>query len=225
MLVQDMLTGYLQEVPDSGYQRYFGNHGLGEVVYDGLGNPTGEVVYDGFGNPVGLFPAIAALAAKALPLVGSLLSAGRGGAPAAAAEPPRMLPPMPLPMPLPPAGCPSCPASVSTRLRGRRGRRRIRRNNLGYLGELPEGFSQVGEMLYDGLGNPIGLFPGLISKIVSLFRPKPRLPEAPPIPAMLPPVWGPPMPFGPRPPGCPPCFGPGGSATPRRRRRRYGRAR
>jgi hypothetical protein len=224
MLVQDMLTGYLQEVPDSGYQRSFGNHGLGEVVYDGLGNPTGEVVYDGFGNPVGLFPAIAALAAKALPLVGSLVSAGGGVAPPAAAEPPRMLPPMPLPMPVPPPGCPPCQPSGSVMPRRRR-RRRIRGGNLGYLNELPEGFSETGETLYDGFGNPLGLlFPGLISKIASLFRPKPRPPELPPIPVM-PPVWGPPMPFGPRPPGCPPCFGPGGSATPRRRRRRYGRAR
>jgi hypothetical protein len=64
MLVQDTLTGYLHEVPDS--QLY-------EPEYAEYPEPLGEVVYDGFGNPVGLpflAPAAAALAPrvfKALP--------------------------------------------------------------------------------------------------------------------------------------------------------------
>ena len=45
MLVQDTLTGYLHEVPDS--QLY-------EPEYAEYPEPMGEVVYDGFGNPVGL---------------------------------------------------------------------------------------------------------------------------------------------------------------------------
>ena len=57
MLVQDTLTGYLHEVPDSqAYGAY-----LGEPP-----EQTGEVVYDGFGNPVGL-SFLAPLAAKFAP--------------------------------------------------------------------------------------------------------------------------------------------------------------
>jgi hypothetical protein len=74
MLVQDTLTGYLHEVPDS--QLY-------EPEYAEYPEPVGEVVYDGFGNPVGLpflapiASALAPMAAKALPgvvkgLTGSL---------------------------------------------------------------------------------------------------------------------------------------------------------
>jgi hypothetical protein len=64
MLVQDTLTGYLHEVPDS--QLY-------EPEYAEYPEPMGEVVYDGFGNPVGLpflapiASALAPMAAKALP--------------------------------------------------------------------------------------------------------------------------------------------------------------
>jgi hypothetical protein len=76
MLVQDTLTGYLHEVPDS--QAYGGY--LGELP-DQMGE--GQVLYDGFGNPVGLpflapiASALAPMAAKALPgvvrgLTGSL---------------------------------------------------------------------------------------------------------------------------------------------------------
>jgi hypothetical protein len=74
MLVQDTLTGYLHEVPDS--QLY-------EPEYAEYPETVGEVVYDGFGNPVGLpflapiAAALAPAAAKALPgvvkgLTGSL---------------------------------------------------------------------------------------------------------------------------------------------------------
>jgi hypothetical protein len=57
MLVQDTLTGYLHEVPDS--QLY-------EPEYAQYPEPMGEVVYDGFGNPVGL-SFLAPLAAKFAP--------------------------------------------------------------------------------------------------------------------------------------------------------------
>ena len=57
MLVQDTLTGYLHEVPDS--QLY-------EPEYAEYPEPMGEVVYDGFGNPVGL-SFLAPLAAKFAP--------------------------------------------------------------------------------------------------------------------------------------------------------------
>lgn len=63
MLVQDTLTGYLHEVPDA--QLY-------EPEYAEYPEPMGEVVYDGFGNPVGL-PFLAPLAAKALPVLASRL--------------------------------------------------------------------------------------------------------------------------------------------------------
>jgi hypothetical protein len=57
MLVQDTLTGYLHEVPDSqAYGAYLGE----------LPDPMGEVAYDGFGNPVGL-SFLAPLAAKFAP--------------------------------------------------------------------------------------------------------------------------------------------------------------
>jgi hypothetical protein len=58
MLVQDTLTGYLHEVPDS--QLY-------EPEYAEYPEPMGEVAYDGFGNPVGL-AFLAPLAAKLAPL-------------------------------------------------------------------------------------------------------------------------------------------------------------
>ena len=58
MLVQDTLTGYLHEVPDS--QLY-------EPEYAEYPEPMGEVAYDGFGNPVGL-AFLAPLAAKLAPM-------------------------------------------------------------------------------------------------------------------------------------------------------------
>lgn len=61
MLVQDTLTGYLHEVPDA--QMYGSQYGE-------YPEPVGEVVYDGFGNPVGL-PFLAPLAAKLLPTIAS----------------------------------------------------------------------------------------------------------------------------------------------------------
>lgn len=68
MLVQDALTGYLHEVPET--QLY-------EPEYAEYPEPMGEVVYDGFGNPVGLpflapiAAALAPMAAKAIPAIAS----------------------------------------------------------------------------------------------------------------------------------------------------------
>jgi hypothetical protein len=102
MLVQDQMTGYVSEVPDHlyGYEGYYGEYP------DHIGES--QMLYDGLGNPVGLFPAIAALAAKALPIASSLISKipgvgkifGGGGRPG---RPPL---PLPLPIPIPRPGMP-----------------------------------------------------------------------------------------------------------------------
>ena len=84
MLIRDQF-GYFHEIPDARFGGW-GNHGLGEVVYDGLG------------NPVGAFPflaALAPLAAKILPMVSSILP---GLAPASPSAPP----PSPAPSEPPP---------------------------------------------------------------------------------------------------------------------------
>jgi hypothetical protein len=72
MLVQDTLTGYLHEVPDS--QLY-------EPEYAEYPEPMGEVAYDGFGNPVGLAflaPLAAKLAPMALARLPGILRGARG---------------------------------------------------------------------------------------------------------------------------------------------------
>src|SRR5262245_38484768 len=85
MLVQDMLTGYLHEIPE-------------QQLYE-----LNEVMYDGLGNPVGLFPGL-------IRAVGGLVSSILGpGAP----TPPRPTPPLPVigPGGLSPQStvCPPCP--------------------------------------------------------------------------------------------------------------------
>lgn len=80
MLVQDMLTGDLHEVPDHPYRLARGPFAQAPDLseYD-----AGETVYDGFGNPVGVLPllvaaakapAIASFATKALPVVSRFFS-------------------------------------------------------------------------------------------------------------------------------------------------------
>jgi hypothetical protein len=78
MLAQDLLTGYVHEVPDiAGYDAYGDlREDLQEIDespdvaglygYGFAEDPYGEVVYDGLGNPVGLLPAIAAAALPSL---------------------------------------------------------------------------------------------------------------------------------------------------------------
>ena len=104
MLVRDQFSGMLHEVPDlSAYD-------VGEVVYDGLGNPVaiappGLGFDDGLGGTLGLpflLPLLPALA-SALPAVTGLLSKlGPKGAPPPPApapiEPPVQMAPAPSPM-------------------------------------------------------------------------------------------------------------------------------
>ena len=113
MLIRDQF-GYFHEIPDARFGRW-GDHGLGGVVYDGLG------------NPVGAFPflaALAPLAAKILPMVSSILP---GLAPASPSAPPPspapseppppapIPPPLALPYPPPPSALPSQPQMVVIR--------------------------------------------------------------------------------------------------------------
>lgn len=92
MLVQDMLSGYIHEVPDYGEPEMSGwpdpqTYGLGEV-------------YDGLGNSLGLW---------FLPkLIKGAASAVRGLLPGGGVRPSL---PQPVPMaPTMPAACPPCPA-------------------------------------------------------------------------------------------------------------------
>jgi hypothetical protein len=88
MLVQDTLTGYVEEIPDNQFYA------------------VDPVAYDGLGNPVGAFPLIPLLL-KALPMVSSLISeAGpilQSAVPQAPAPPMPAMAPAPMPMPMPAA--------------------------------------------------------------------------------------------------------------------------
>jgi hypothetical protein len=88
MLVRDMLTGYLHEVPEA---QLYGLPELGGV---------NQVLYDGLGNPLGFFflPKLVSGAAK---LVGGLIG-GRRPAPVVGSR-------FPLPSYRPYAPCPPCP--------------------------------------------------------------------------------------------------------------------
>jgi hypothetical protein len=109
MLLRNTLTGYLHEVPD--YQLgYWGEvpeqlYGVGQVIYDGLGNPVGLPF---------LAPIAAALAPMAEKIVGGLLSPPRPPQPPPPPPPapaPAALAPMPgpYPMPYPMPGAPMAP--------------------------------------------------------------------------------------------------------------------
>src|SRR5215470_5045667 len=75
MLIQDSLTGRLQEIPRRLYGPYLGGDGsLYEQRYPqgyGYAPQQGavQVVYDGLGNPIGMIPLLAALAPVLAPLV------------------------------------------------------------------------------------------------------------------------------------------------------------
>ncbi len=111
MLIRDQF-GYFHEIPDARFGGW-GDHGLGGVVYDGLG------------NPVGAFPflaALAPLAAKILPMVSSILpglapasSSAPPPSPAPSEPPPPIPPPVALPYPPPPSALPSQPQMVVIR--------------------------------------------------------------------------------------------------------------
>jgi hypothetical protein len=108
--------GYRRQIPDAQFGDGFGDY-----------SDVGEVIYDGFGNPLGILPFLAALAAPlaakflpkltaALPGLVSSITGGRPSlSPAPAAAPPPPLPApvvsapatptivqMPVPVPIPP---------------------------------------------------------------------------------------------------------------------------
>jgi hypothetical protein len=129
MLVQDTLTGYFHEVPDS--QLYEGDFGeFPEQIGEG------QVVYDGFGNPVGLAPALlpiaSALAPAAAGLFRGLFRRRRRRPPPG---PPPMVAPPPVMMAPPPLTTAMTPESV------------------------PAEEPPMGQIVYDGLGNPVGFAP------------------------------------------------------------------
>jgi len=137
MLIQDRLTGHLHEIPDQLYGSYLGEYGQlygpqwGESPQGYGYSPqygVGQVVYDGLGNPVGLWPILAklaplaakvlpAIATKVLPAITKALPAITkawpavsnffpGAAPSPEAmmqpQPPTAMPPMPFQTPAPP---------------------------------------------------------------------------------------------------------------------------
>ncbi len=90
MLMQDMLTGYLHEVPDSQLYEY------------------NEVLYDGLGNPVGIAPLIMAALPALMPMLSNILNPPAPApsvppppvqAPVQALPPPTLPPPEPYPAP------------------------------------------------------------------------------------------------------------------------------
>jgi hypothetical protein len=137
MLVQDTLTGYFHEVPDS--QLYVGDFGeFPEQIGEG------QVVYDGFGNPVGLLPALLPVASALVPAAAGLvrgLFRRRRRRPPSAPQP--MVPPPPVMVAPPPPTPAMMPESV------------------------PAEETPMGQVVYDGLGNPVGIAP-FIPAIASL---------------------------------------------------------
>jgi hypothetical protein len=65
MLVQDTLTGYIHEVPDS--QLYETNYGESPEQM-----AEGQMVYDGLGNPVGFLKSLKRFASRLAPIVSQL---------------------------------------------------------------------------------------------------------------------------------------------------------
>ena len=157
MLIQDTLTGQLHEVPDSAF---------GEAPPSYYGAGQAQMAYDGLGNPLGLWflPSAAALAAKALPLAAKLLPKVSRLIPRVARLLPRLpQPPRAVSMPMPqPAAMPQ-PAP---------------------LPDLPpdaaEPGQEIGEMVYDGLGNPVGFIPSFGFRTPGMYFRPPSLRLRPP---------------------------------------------
>jgi hypothetical protein len=176
MLFHDTVTGQLHEVPD---------HALAEDPQGSSGYGEGQVIYDGLGNPLGLWflpkialaaKALAPLAAKAIPAVAKFLPKIAGKIlpkvtrflPNVTRFLPRIpqliqrgmnivqrLPfqprfPLPMPMPAAPMPMPSLPEPSM----------------------MPEPEQEMGEMVYDGLGNPVGFVPSFSFRAPGVsFRP------------------------------------------------------
>jgi hypothetical protein len=132
MLVQDTLTGYFHEVPDS--QLY-------DVDFAEFPEAYGEaqMVYDGFGNPIGMVPPAAIIkGAQIARKIFSLFRRRRRGRPPA--PQPIMMPPSPAMMPA------SAPAMVAP-------------PPMMTPESMPPAEAPMGQVVYDGLGNPVGIVP------------------------------------------------------------------
>jgi hypothetical protein len=115
MLVRDPYSGYLHEVPTyGGYSGYGYAEPPLEEAPDLSEYEMGQVVYDGLGNPVGLLPALLPLIASALPAISSAIpkiaSVVSSLVPSAGAAPMPVAPspagPVPVPVPVAPYGPP-----------------------------------------------------------------------------------------------------------------------
>lgn len=146
MLVQDMLTGRLHEVPDQSYGSNFA--GYGHPYGDAWGEPPqqyGQVLYDGLGNPVGFLPGIASLLAPlATKAVGALAPLAAKAFSAAAPMISKALPMISQALPAPtqalPAPSQAMPVAPQTfpppwRFWRRRWRRAHPSYTMGYYGE------------------------------------------------------------------------------------------
>jgi hypothetical protein len=158
MLFHDTVTGQLHEVPD---------HALAEDAQGASGYGEGQVMYDGLGNPLGLWflPKVAALAAKAIaPLAAKAIPAAAKFLPKIAGK---FLPKVTRFLPNVTRFLPRVPQLVQ------RGLNLVQR--LPFQPQLPmpmpampdpsammpgpEPEQELGEMVYDGLGNPVGFVP------------------------------------------------------------------
>jgi hypothetical protein len=161
MLIQNPLTGQFHEVPDPV---------LGEAPPSYYGAGQAQMAYDRLGNPLGLWAALAAkalpLAAKFLPKVWPKVSSLIPRVARFLPQVGRGMPQLPVraaPQPMPqPAAVPQAAA----------------------LPDIPpdaaEPEPELGEMVYDGLGNPVGFMPSYGFRPPGIsFRP-PSLPAPTP---------------------------------------------
>lgn len=82
MMVQDQYSGYFHEMPDQ-----YGDYGVGEVAYDGLGNPVGFI------GPLRDI-------VRNIPIVGGLVNRFLPGASSQPQAPTPFMPPLPFPGPM-----------------------------------------------------------------------------------------------------------------------------
>jgi hypothetical protein len=172
MLAQDPVTGQVYEVPDS--QLY-------EADYAEYPEMMGEppVVFDGFGNPIGTvgLPFLPMAISAAGGLIRRIIQAVRQRRAMRAAQGA----PAPMPAPMPAAPMPMMAPFVAM------------------PPQEPVAMETMGEAVYDGLGNPVGLIPPfpLPAPVPAPFRLSPFMPQAfRPRQLQVPPGWvRPPVPF------------------------------